>query len=69
MYADEFIVDIKMLNPENTKNILKGNIDQYLDNLKLLDLSKTTFRIPVTEFSLKDQDLILNLLKDFKPKK
>ena len=64
LYADEFIVDIKMLNPENTKNILKGNIDQYLDNLKLLDLSKTTFRIPVTEFSLNDQDLILNLLKD-----
>jgi pyruvate formate lyase activating enzyme len=69
MFADEFIVDIKMLNPDNSKNILKGSIDQYLSNLKLLDLEKTIFRIPITEYSLNDQDLILELLNNFKPKK
>lgn len=68
-YADEFIVDIKMLDSEKTKNILNGNVKQYLDNLNHLDLEKTTFRIPVTEFSLNDKKLILDLLKDFKPKK
>lgn len=68
-YADEFIVDIKMLNHENTKKILKGDINQYLDNLKVLNLEKTTFRIPVTEYSLNDQELILDLLKKYYPKK
>lgn len=69
LYADELIVDIKMLDSINVKNILKGNVNQYLDNLKVLDLNKTTFRIPVTEYSLKDQVLILNLLKNFSAKK
>lgn len=68
-YADEFIVDIKILNPKVCKDVLKGNVNQYLSNLKLLDLNKTTFRIPVNEFSLNDQQLILELLKEFKPKK
>ena len=68
-YANEFIVDIKMLNPKNTKNILKGDINQYLNNLKLLDLNKTTFRIPVTEFSLSDENLIFELIGNFKAKK
>ena len=31
-------------------------------------MEKTTFRIPVTKFSLKDTDLILDLLKKYKPK-
>ena len=69
VYADEFIVDIKMLNPEDTKKILNGDINQYLDNLSILDLNKTTFRIPVTEYSLNDQDLILELIDNFKAKK
>lgn len=69
IYADEFIVDIKMLNSENCRNILKGNLNQYLFNLKLLDLNKTTFRIPVTKFSLNDKNLIVNLINEFKPKK
>lgn len=68
-YADELIVDIKMLNPENTKNILGGNVEQFLSNLNFIDLSKTTFRIPTTEYSLDDEDLILELLNKFKPKK
>lgn len=69
IYADEFIVDIKMLNGQNVKNILKGDVNHYLDNLNYLNLNKTTFRIPVTEFSLNDQNLILDLVKQFKPKK
>lgn len=69
VYADEFIVDIKMLDPENTKNVLGGDIDVYLNNLKSLNLNKTIFRLPVTEFSLNDEDLILDLLNKYKPKK
>lgn len=69
LYADEFIVDIKMLNPENSKTVLKGDVNQYLDNIKLLDLNKTTFRIPVTEYSLNDEKLILEFIKQFTPKK
>lgn len=69
LYADEFIVDIKMLDDENCRNIIKGNVSQYLNNLKLLNMKNTTFRIPVTEYSLSDEKLILDLLKDFKPKK
>lgn len=68
-YADEFIVDIKMLNSEDCETILHGNINQYLNNLKLLDLKITTFRIPITEFSLKDKDLILDLLEKYNAKK
>ena len=67
-YGDEFIIDIKMLNPQKTKNVLKGSIDQYLNNLFYLDLEKTTFRIPITKYSLDDEKLILDLLKKFKPK-
>ena len=69
IYADEFIVDIKMLNSENTKNILNGNVNQYLNNLSILDLNKTTFRIPVTEYSLVDEDLIFDLIKMYTPQK
>lgn len=68
-YGDEFIVDIKMLDSDNTKNVLNGNIGQFLDNLYYLDLKKTTFRIPVSKFSLNDENLILNLLKKYPSKK
>lgn len=68
-YADELIVDIKMLNPENCKNVLGGNVDQFLSNLNFIDLNKTTFRIPVTEYSLADSTEIVNLIKSFPPKK
>ena len=67
-YGDEFIIDIKMVDSINCKEIIGGQINQFLNNLKLLDLEKTTFRIPVTKFSLKDTELILDLLKNYKPK-
>lgn len=68
-YADELIVDIKMLNPKNCKNVLGGNVDQFLSNLNFIDLNKTTFRIPVTEYSLADSTEIVNQIKSFPPKK
>lgn len=67
-YADEFIVDIKMIDSKNCEKVIGGKIRQYLTNLETLDMEKTTFRIPITKFSLKDTELILNLLKYFKPK-
>ena len=68
-YADELIIDIKMLDPENAKNVLGGNVNQFLSNMKLIDLSKVTFRIPVTKYSLADSDEICDLIKRYPPKK
>ncbi|WP_296807580.1 4Fe-4S cluster-binding domain-containing protein [uncultured Methanobrevibacter sp.] len=68
-YADELIVDIKMLNPENAKNVLGGNITQFLSNLDFIDLDKVTFRIPVTKYSLDDTTEICNLIRKYPPKK
>lgn len=70
-YGDEFIVDIKILKETECRNILNGNINQYLDNLPLLDLNKTTFRIPLNEFTLTEENinLISDLLKNFRAKK
>ena len=70
-YVDEFIVDIKILNPVKCKNLLGGDINQYLSNLKLLDMNKTTFRIPLSDFTLENQNinLVSELLAKFKPKK
>lgn len=53
-----------MLNPENAKNVLGGNVNQFLSNLNLIDLSKVTFRIPVTKYSLADAIEICNLIKN-----
>ena len=68
-YADELIVDIKMLDPENAKNVLGGNVNQFLSNLNLIDLSKVTFRIPVTKYSRSDLSSISELIKTYPPNK
>lgn len=68
-YADELIVDVKMLDSENAKNVLEGNIDQFLSNLDFIDLDKVTFRIPVTKYSLDDATEICNLIRKYPPKK
>ena len=70
-YADEFIVDIKILEAEKSKKILNANVDQYLTNLKSLNLENTTFRIPLSEYTLTDENikLIVDLLMDYEPKK
>ena len=57
-----------MIDSINCKEVIGGKISQFLNNLELLDLEKTTFRIPMTKFSLKDTELILDLLKNYKPK-
>ena len=58
-----------MLNQENAKNVLGGNINQFLSNLDFIDLDKVTFRIPVTKYSLNDTIEICNLIKKYPPKK
>lgn len=68
-YADELIIDIKMLNQENAKNVLGGNVNQFISNLNFIDLSKVTFRIPVTKYSLDDANQICDLIKSYPPKK
>lgn len=69
-YADEFIADVKIPKADLCKSLLGGNVGQYLNNLKHLDLKIATFRIPVCEYTLqKDNvDLILDLLKEFTSK-
>ena len=46
-----------------------SNITQFLSNLNLIDLSKVTFRIPVTKYSLADAIEICNLIKKYSPNK
>ena len=58
-----------MLNHENVKNVLGANINYFLSNLNLIDLSKLTFRIPVTKYSLSDSSQICELIKTHQPKK
>lgn len=73
-YVDEFIVDIKILDKEECKKVLNGNIDLYLDNLELLKEKAQVdiFRIPlINEYTLNNENIdnIINLLKRYKPKK
>lgn len=73
-YIDEFIIDIKILDPEECKNILNGNIELYINNLEFLSKRDqiNTFRIPlINEYTLKESNIekILELLKKYKAKK
>lgn len=70
-YADEFIIDIKILEKNQCKNILNGNLDLYYDNLGLLsDTNKISiFRIPLNkEYTMKEDNVneILKLLQVYK---
>ena len=67
-YADEFIVDIKILDKKTCKRIIENDINIYLNNLQILDLDKVTFRIPICEYTLNDTELIIDLLKKYPPK-
>ncbi len=69
-YVDEFIVDIKILNKEKCKEILNGDIEAYMNNIKILDSKNKikTFRIPlVKEYTMKKDNIeqILKLLKKY----
>jgi len=73
-YVDEFIVDVKILDKEQCKNILKGNIALYYKNIaKLFEEEKNVIlRIPVTkEYTLEknNKEKILELLNKYQPKK
>lgn len=73
-YIDEFIIDIKILDSEECKQVLNGNIELYNKNLKILsDKNKINiFRIPlVNEYTLKESNIekILELLTKCKSQK
>lgn len=73
-YIDRFIIDIKILDPDECKKILNGNINLYYQNLKILSEKEkiNIFRIPlVNEYTLKSNnvELIIELLKKYKSQK
>lgn len=73
-YIDEFIIDIKILDPIKCKEILNGNIELYYDNLEMLAQKDkiNIFRIPlVNEYTLEEQNIekILKLLQKYRHKK
>lgn len=67
-YADNFIIDMKILVKDNCLNILNGNVEMYLNNLNYLSkLNKIDIiRIPlVKDYTYTDKNikLILEVLK------
>ena len=72
-YVDEFIVDLKILDKKQAKEILKGNVEQYYLNIEKLFKNNVNIklRIPVTkEYTLKHENkkLLLQLIEKYKPK-
>lgn len=72
-YVDEFIVDLKILEPEQCKKILNGDIEIYYKNIEKLfqRTENIKIRIPVTlEYTLQEDNKkkILKLLDKQKPK-
>ena len=73
-YIDEFIVDIKILDKEECKKVLKGNVDLYIKNLEILTANTQIdiFRIPlINEYTLKEKNVekIVEQLKKYKAEK
>ena len=75
-YADEFIVDLKILDKDMCKDVLNGEIEQYYKNIKYIfenfKSEKIVFRIPITlEYVLNNNyvKLYLDFIKKYKPKK
>lgn len=61
-YIDEFYVDIKILQPEQCRNILGGDVYLYKDNLEVLKQSgaDVTFRMPlVAPYTINEENLQL----------
>lgn len=73
-YADEFLIDVKILDKDYCKKVIGGNIDLFYNNLNFL-FSKTSniiFRIPlVNEYTLnkKNITLIESFLEKYMPDK
>lgn len=63
--VDLFYIDIKLLDPESCKQILGGNLEQYLTNLDRVFSAKKSvvFRIPVIGGYTDGEDNIANAVK------
>jgi pyruvate formate lyase activating enzyme len=75
-YADEFIIDVKILNKEKCKKIINGDLEQYKDNIKLLfskvNKKNITFRIPTSYEYVLDKKLVqlyVDFVKEYTPSK
>ena len=71
-YVDVFIVDIKILDKDECKKFLNGDIDVYYKNIDILFKNKKNviFRIPLSNkytYTDKNINLILELLNNYKP--
>ena len=73
-YADEFLIDVKILDKNYCKKVLGGNIDLFYNNLDFL-FNKTNniiFRIPLAnEYTLNKKNIALieSFLKKYNPDK
>lgn len=73
-YIDLFYVDIKVLDIERCKNIIHGDLKQYLTNVDILFSGnrKVVFRIPVIGTYTDDEknrEETISMLKEYKPLK
>lgn len=73
-YIDLFIIDIKILNSEKNLNILKGNLNLFLDNVQHIfsKNKKVIFRIPLIKpYITNEENLndIYKFLEKYKPHK
>ncbi len=71
-HFDRFIVDIKIVNKEKCKEILHGNIDRYIKNLKMLSDSNKTYvmRFPLVPGYTDDNENInevVRIVNEYKP--
>lgn len=72
-YVDEFIVDLKIIDKEQCKSVLNGDINLYYKNIDRLfqENKNIVIRIPVTnEYILTNENKtqILKFLKKYKPR-
>ena len=75
-YVSFFIIDIKILEENIVKNVLKGNINNYYQNINYLfnkvKKDNIILRIPVTkEYTLSENNVnnLINFLKNYIPSK
>lgn len=73
-YIDEFIVDVKILGKDDCRAILKGDRNQFLENIDFLFHSGKDIylRFPVSEpETLNDEniEMLIKFLKKYKPHK
>lgn len=73
-YMDLFYVDIKILETERCKAIIKGDLKKYFSNLEYLFLINVPiiFRIPVIggyTDSKRNRDMVVDVIKTYRPLK